>query len=133
MAIKILHTGDKASLDRCGQQHIIFPKDSESLKLLDIQLREVEAKRRLNGTSKVNKHTNRQTDTQTDISTYRKHPPDGRCFEKLENLKKHCKNMREKNKKCLFCNVCIQKLKLCKDSRKFCANMCPCAFIDLSC
>ena len=54
-----------------------FPKNSESLKILDIWLREVGAKRRLNGTSKVNRHTDTQTDRQTDISTYRKHRPRG--------------------------------------------------------
>ena len=44
-------------------------------KKFDIQLQEVEAKRHLNGTSKVNTqtrtHTNRQTHTQTDKHTYR--------------------------------------------------------------
>ena len=44
---------------------LLFPKDSESLKILDIRLREVGAKRPLNGTSKVNKHTHRQTHRQT--------------------------------------------------------------------
>ena len=39
----------------------LFPKGSESLKILDIRLREVGAKRRLNGTSKVNKPTDTQT------------------------------------------------------------------------
>ena len=34
---------------------VLFPKDSESLKILDIRLQEVGAERRLNGTSKVNK------------------------------------------------------------------------------
>ena len=34
---------------------LLFPKDSESLKMLDIRLWEVGAKRRLNSTSKVNK------------------------------------------------------------------------------
>ena len=52
---------------------LFFPKDSESLKLLDIRLREVGANRPSNGTSKVN----RQTDKQTDILTYRKHRPRG--------------------------------------------------------
>ena len=52
---------------------LLFPKDSESLKILDIRHREMGAKRPLNGTSKVN----RQTHTQTDISTYRKHRPRG--------------------------------------------------------
>ena len=49
------------------------------------------AKRRLNGTSKVNRRTNKQTDTRMDISTYRKHRPRGpmlwkwgRCFEGRE-------------------------------------------------
>ena len=56
---------------------LLFPKESESLKILDIRLWEVGATRLLNGTSKVNRHTDRRTDTrtdrQTDISTYRKH------------------------------------------------------------
>ena len=56
---------------------LLFPKDSESLKIFDIRLREVGAKRPLNGTSTVNGQTNRQTDRQTDISTYRKHRPRG--------------------------------------------------------
>ena len=60
---------------------LLFAKDSESLKILDIRLREVGAKRPLNGTSKVNRQTDRQTDTQRDkhmdILTYRKHRPRG--------------------------------------------------------
>ena len=60
---------------------ILFPKDSESLKILDIRRWEVGAKRPLNGTSKVNRHTDRRTDVQTDRrtdkSTYRKHRPRG--------------------------------------------------------
>ena len=52
---------------------LIFPKDSESLEILDIQLGEVGAKRPLNGTSKVNRHTN----THMDILTWRKHRPRG--------------------------------------------------------
>ena len=48
-----------------------FPKDSENLKKFDIGLWEVGAKRRLSGTSKVN----RQTDKHMDKSTYRKHRP----------------------------------------------------------
>ena len=43
---------------------LLFPKDSKSLKILDIQLWEVGAKRPLNGTSKVNRHTDGQTYTQ---------------------------------------------------------------------
>ena len=60
---------------------LLFPKDSESLKILDIPLREVGAKRPLNGTSKVNTHTDtqtdRRTDRQTDKSTYRLNRPRG--------------------------------------------------------
>ena len=51
--------------------HYVSPKDSESLKFLDIQLWEVGAKRHSNGTSKVN----RRTDTRTDILTFRKNRP----------------------------------------------------------
>ena len=40
---------------------LFFPNDSEFLNNLDIQLSEVGAKGRLNGTSKVNRHTERQT------------------------------------------------------------------------
>ena len=53
---------------------LLFPKDSESLKILDIRLREVGEKRPLNGTSR-SEHT--QTDRWTDKSTYRKHLPWG--------------------------------------------------------
>ena len=45
---------------------LLFPKDSESLNIFDIQLLEVGAKRPLNGTSKVNRQTDGQTNTQTD-------------------------------------------------------------------
>ena len=55
---------------------LLFPKDSESLKILDIRLCEVGAKRPLNGTSR-SEHTHTQTHTQTDKSTYRKHRPKG--------------------------------------------------------
>ena len=48
---------------------LLFSKDSESLKILDIRLREVGAKRPLKGTSKVNRHTNTRTDGQTDGQT----------------------------------------------------------------
>ena len=47
------------------------------LKIFDIRFREVGAKRPLNGTSKVNGQTNRQTHRQMDKSTYRKHRPRG--------------------------------------------------------
>ena len=46
---------------------LLFPKDSESLKILDIRLREVGAKRPLNGTSKVNRQTDGQTDGHLDL------------------------------------------------------------------
>ena len=62
---------------------LLFPKDSESLKILDIRLWEVGAKRRLNGTSKVDRHTDRRTDRRTDKSTYRKHRPRGPMLWKL--------------------------------------------------
>ena len=59
---------------------LLFPKDSESLKILDIRLHEVGAKRPLNGTSKVNKHTNTQTDRRT-FRLIESIGPEGRCFE----------------------------------------------------
>ena len=45
---------------------LLFPKDSESLKILDIRLREVGAKRPLNDTSKVNTRTDTSTNRHTD-------------------------------------------------------------------
>ena len=62
---------------------LLFPKDFKSLKLLDILLREVGAKILLNGTSKVKRRTDKQTDT--DGPTFRPIEsigPEGRCFEK---------------------------------------------------
>ena len=81
---------------------LLFPKDSKSLKILNIRLREVGAKRCLNSTSKVNtqtdkqtdSQTDRQTDRQTDISTYRKHRPRGRCFENYIYLSKRVRKER---------------------------------------
>ena len=67
---------------------LLFPKDSESLKIFDIRLWEVEAKRPLNGTSKVNRQTDRQTDTRTHRRAFRlieSIGPEGRCFEKDDN------------------------------------------------
>ena len=43
---------------------LFFPKDSESLKKLDIQLLEEGAKIRSNSTSKVNRQTKKHTDRQ---------------------------------------------------------------------
>ena len=40
---------------------LLFPKDSESLKILDIRFREMGAKRPLNGTSKVKKVREKKT------------------------------------------------------------------------
>ena len=56
---------------------LLFPKDSESLKIFDIRLREVGEKRLLNGTSKVNRQTHGQTDRQTDRQTDISHRPRG--------------------------------------------------------
>ena len=58
-----------------------FSQGFRIVRILDIRLQEVGVKRRLNGTSKVNRqthgHTDGHTDTQTDILTYRKHRPRG--------------------------------------------------------
>ena len=48
---------------------LLFPKDSESLKILDIRLREVNRQ--------TDRQTDRRTDRRTDKSTYRKHRPRG--------------------------------------------------------
>ena len=44
---------------------LLFSRDSKSLKILDIRLQEVGAKRRLNGTSKVNTLTETRTNRRT--------------------------------------------------------------------
>ena len=49
---------------------LLFPKDSESHIFLVHPTSGSGAKRRLNGTSKVNTRTDIQTHTRTDISTY---------------------------------------------------------------
>ena len=50
---------------------LLFPKDSESLKILDIRLWEVgRAKRCLNGISKINRQTGRQTHGHTGRQTH---------------------------------------------------------------
>ena len=46
---------------------LLFPKDSKFLKILDIRLWEVWAKRRLNGTSKVNRRTDGHADGHFDL------------------------------------------------------------------
>ena len=77
---------------------LLFSKDSESLNILNIRLWEVGAKRCLNGTSKVNRWTDRQTDTRTDISTYRKHQPRGPMLWKQGWVK----GVRQKSMKCIL-------------------------------
>ena len=102
---------------------LLFPKNSESLKIFDIPLREVGAKRPLNGTSKVNGQTNRQTDRHTGRRTFRlieSMGPEVRCFEKdkffflqfvnNKRLKYQPKNKNLKHKKS-SCDK-TQKLKL---------------------
>ena len=62
---------------------LLFPKDSESLKILDIRLQEVGAKRQLNGTSR-SEHTDGHTHRQTHRRTNRlieSIGPGGQCFE----------------------------------------------------
>ena len=60
----------------------LFSKDSESLKIMDIRLRELGAKRPLNGTSKVNRQTDKQTHTRT-FRLIESIGPEGRCFENI--------------------------------------------------
>ena len=60
---------------------LLFPKDSETQKIFEIRLREVGAKRPLNGTSKVNRQTNRQTHRRT-FWLIKSIGPEGQCFEK---------------------------------------------------
>ena len=55
---------------------LLFPKDSKSLKILDIRFREVGAKRPLNSTSKVNTQTHRRK-----FWLIKSIGPEGRCFE----------------------------------------------------
>ena len=62
--------------------HYFSPKDSESLKNLDIRLWKVGAQRRLNGTSKVNTRTDGHTDRRT-FQLIESIGPEGQCFEKL--------------------------------------------------
>ena len=69
---------------------ITFPQGFR-ISILDIQLQEKGAKRRINGTSKVNTHSDRwtdgQTDRQTDKSTYREPRPRGPMLWKILNSK----------------------------------------------
>ena len=59
---------------------LLLPKDCASLKFLDIQPWEVGAKRRLNGTSKMNTWTDKQTDKRT-FRLIESIGPEGQCFE----------------------------------------------------
>ena len=59
---------------------LLFPKDSESLKILEIRLWEVGAKIPLNGTSKVNRRTDGQTHRRK-FQLIESIGPEGRCFE----------------------------------------------------
>ena len=69
--------------------HYFPPKHSESLKVLDIGLREVWAKRCLNGSSKVNTHT----DKHMGKLTYRKHQTRGpMLWKKLMIHKTSCQS-----------------------------------------
>ena len=45
---------------------LLFPKDTESIKIWDIRPQQVGTKRRLNGTSKVKTQTDTHKDSQTD-------------------------------------------------------------------
>ena len=74
---------------------ILFPKDSTSLKILYIRLKEVGAKICLNSTSKVNTRTHTQTNRLIESIG-----PEGRCFEKPERKKKS-RIQKTKN----LCNV----------------------------
>ena len=60
---------------------LLFPKDSESLKTVDIRLQDMGARRRLNGTSRVNTRTKRQTHGWT-FRLKESIGPEDRCFEK---------------------------------------------------
>ena len=62
--------------------HYFSPKYSKSLKILDIWLWVVGAKRRLNGISKVKRRTDRLTDRRTS-QLIESISPEGRCFEKV--------------------------------------------------
>ena len=76
-----------------------------------MRLREVGAKRRLNGTSKVNTHT--QTHTQTHIWTFRlieSIGPEGRCFENQIQTNQPQKKrffFTQTNILCLTCTLSI--------------------------
>ena len=81
------------SKQKCSNLRPLFPKDSESLKTLDIRLREVGAKRRLNGTSKVKTQKDGQTDTLTRRGTFQlieSIGPEGQYFENQLFLQSLC-------------------------------------------
>ena len=65
---------------------ITFPQEFRISKNIGHPTSGSGAKRRLNGTSKVNIHTHGHTERQTDISTYRKHRPRGPMLWKSHSL-----------------------------------------------
>ena len=86
---------------------LLFPKDSESLKILDIQLREVGAKRPLNGTSR-SEHTDRHTDRRT-FWLIESIGPEGRCFE--NHYSKIIRARKLKFKENVHLPLCVTLLK----------------------
>ena len=61
---------------------LFFPKDSENLNSLDIGLREIGAKRLLNGGRKCDGQTHKQTDIRT-FRLIERIGPEGRFFENV--------------------------------------------------
>ena len=67
--------------------HCFSPKDSEYKIILDIQFQEVGAKRRLNETSKVNRHTDTHTyDTVWDWMQVWQTQRQKKVYNNLENI-----------------------------------------------
>ena len=141
---KLLLRGDFRPLSNKNVQMLdhfcplLFPKDSESLKILDIRLREVGAKRPLNGTSKVNRQTHRRTHKHTDRRTFRlieSIGPEGRCFENHINVERWVwlkwmeKKMAELCMKCIFHKrfFVIFVIPICIVSSVFLASLWQCA------
>ena len=87
---------------------LLSPKDSESLKILDSRLWEVGAKRRLNGTSKVNGQTHRRT-----FQLIESIDPEGRCFENFRIIMFFCANNLWLNlgKDPFVCDYCLTILR----------------------
>ena len=94
--------------------HYFSPKDSESLKILDIRLWEVGAKRHLNVTSKVNRRTNRRLNRQT-FRLIESSGAEGRCFEN-ESYSWFNKIVLLLIVKCFLLNIYLFVLKVCLTS-----------------